>query len=1448
MKDLFVSYGRKESLGFVGRMHQKLRLMGYDVWFDKVNIPDGDDYALRISNGIEDAQNFLYIMAPRCLTSPYCLIEIEYARLLGKRVIPINQMVVFDTETHPLSANDQAVMTNFYKFHNMTDQNIKTTTDVLKRTHDLLGRADWIYAREEITEQDISDLFNWQAEYENFWHKHDDPNYLKKLELPKFGKSVDDFTSVVESIIRLIEKEKEYIYQHSEVLNLALQWKSHQQSTFYLLPDKTLETTEKWLTREFVAPEQPPCQIIDLQRNYIEASQKNPDYKQFFVSYGRGESLAFAARMHQRIRMQGLNHKIRKNNWDAWFDKVNIPHGDQYQQRINDGIENAQNFIFIIAPHSIRSKYCLIEVGHAIKCGKRIIPILHIMPQNEDWEYASAQERTNGDEDFANELQGYVIHLQKIDWIYAREELGDTQELQKWRDQYENSWKFHSQDQYIQDWKCPIEWKIVDDFEAAYQKIVQIVQNQAEYVYQHTNVLQKALRWETNQHSTNYLPVGKERQILERWLLTEFIPPKQPPCLPTHLHCNFICAARKNAENRQTDAFICYDTEDKAARNMVVHSLSRFIVTTWTHDKDIQKGATFEKAIEEGIEQASNFLFFISPHSVKSDYCLTELSHALKYNKRIIPLLVTPTDTKYIPEELRSLQYIDFTANKQQTNYDEDIDNVLNILRQEENYFEEHKILLTRALKWKAEDQKQSFLLRGHNLDNAETWLRLNENRADYPPIELHKEFIISSLAAKGQLYTDVFISYSRKDGDFARNLNTKLQETGKMTWFDQESISTGVDFEKEIFKGIEGADNFLFVISPDSVESEYCEREVEYAQSLNKRLITILCRKTDPSTIPETLRVINWLDFESNNFDTVFPELVQTIDLDREHSHQHTILQQRAIEWHENKRIEDFLLNKTAYDNAQRWLDTALDNQKQPIPTDLQKCYISDTQEAIEKAEAKEKEISKTLKKRLNNTRRALGIAGIMVVLAVITALIAFYQRDVAIKAEKEEKKALNKAVKAEKAEKKALEETQEVLKRKQKLVDAFHFYKGEIGVATKGESINSPVFYFVNREGDKIESLQEWADAKQFKKGLAEVWENNYNEDNSFIGKHQYLLDTDGERHDVIRDYNKAIELPNNNSNFSIFDFSEYQFNKFPKELFAYKSLKILIINGEYDYMNDFSQIDQFQGLEQLSDLKMLQLEYSKLQNIPLEVTQLHHLKSLYLGGNYINSFDIIGQLANLRVLDLYDNNFADTLPPKIGELQNLEWLDLHYNKLTHLPSEIGKLQNLKSLTLFNNSLIKLPSEFGDLTKLKWLDLFGNKLAYIPKEFGNLESLIAVDLSKNKLEYLPESMMHLNNLQVLNLSNNQFTKVPHVIKNIKNLKVLNLSFNKLDSIPSTFAKLEHLQELNLSNNNFDKIPSVVKKLKSLQILHLGDNKNITEKQVNDVIDSLPEGCTIHY
>ncbi len=237
-KTLFISYGRRESLGFVGRLHQRAKLAGIDAWFDKVNIPDGDDYQQRINHGIESAHNFVCIMAPRCLTSPFCLIELEYARLLGKRVIPVNHMVIFKTPEQALSAGDQQVMVNFYQYHNLPDQHIRTTQEVLDRSLALIGKTDWLDAKEKLSDEDITNLAQWAQQYENNWAKHEDLNYLKTFEFQMFGQSIDALGGVVERLLAVLERQTDYVHQHTDILSHALHWQTNQKATQHLLVGK----------------------------------------------------------------------------------------------------------------------------------------------------------------------------------------------------------------------------------------------------------------------------------------------------------------------------------------------------------------------------------------------------------------------------------------------------------------------------------------------------------------------------------------------------------------------------------------------------------------------------------------------------------------------------------------------------------------------------------------------------------------------------------------------------------------------------------------------------------------------------------------------------------------------------------------------------------------------------------------------------------------------------------------------------------------------------------------------------------------------------------------------------------------------------------------------------------------------------------------------------------
>ncbi|GAA4838922.1 toll/interleukin-1 receptor domain-containing protein [Algivirga pacifica] len=205
----------------------------------------------------------------------------------------------------------------------------------------------------------------------------------------------------------------------------------------------------------------------------VETNKTNILLRDVFISYGRGESMALVARLHQQLMLEGVN---------VWFDKVNIAHGEDYQLQIDHGIERADNFIFVIAPHSIRSIYCLIELGHAIKFGKRIIPIVHVMPDSGDWKHAVNELRAEGKASQAKEVESWLEVLSKTDWIYAREHLGDIKVYNQWREDYENHWKKHDNLVYLNEWKCPIQWSVIDELEGVIQKIESIIKVEQAYV------------------------------------------------------------------------------------------------------------------------------------------------------------------------------------------------------------------------------------------------------------------------------------------------------------------------------------------------------------------------------------------------------------------------------------------------------------------------------------------------------------------------------------------------------------------------------------------------------------------------------------------------------------------------------------------------------------------------------------------------------------------------------------------------------------------------------------------------------------------------------------------------------------------------------------------------------------------------------------------------------
>ena len=135
-------------------------------------------------------------------------------------------------------------------------------------------------------------------------------------------------------------------------------------------------------------------------------------------------------------------------------------------------------------------------------------------------------------------------------------------------------------------------------------------------------------------------------------------------------------------------------------------------------------------------------------------------------------------------------------------------------------------------------------------------------------------------------------------------------------------------------------------------------------------------------------------------------------------------------------------------------------------------------------------------------------------------------------------------------------------------------------------------------------------------------------------------------------------------------------------------------------------------------------------------------------------------LGDLTNLQKLDLSGNQLQGEIPTEIANLSSLQELDLGQNQLREeIPWELGDLTFLEVLVLAANRLDgEIPSVLGDLTRLRTLDLSGNQLrGEIPPELGNLSALVKLALQDNLLEgTIPQDLGSLSNLESVDLSGN--------------------------------------------------------------------------------------------
>ncbi len=154
--------------------------------------------------------------------------------------------------------------------------------------------------------------------------------------------------------------------------------------------------------------------------------------------------------------------------------------------------------------------------------------------------------------------------------------------------------------------------------------------------------------------------------------------------------------------------------------------------------------------------------------------------------------------------------------------------------------------------------------------------------KTGFPTISFHilKEEIILNFPKK------IFLSHKGIDKPIVRNFYNLLKELGFDPWLDEDAMAAGETLHRALLKGMQDSCAAVFFVTPNYVDDDFLEQEIDYAisEKMQKKekfsIITLSLpnKKEERGEIPELLKRYVWKT--PDNHLEAFREIIRALPI----------------------------------------------------------------------------------------------------------------------------------------------------------------------------------------------------------------------------------------------------------------------------------------------------------------------------------------------------------------------------------------------------------------------------------------------------------------------------------------------------------------------------------------------------------------------------------------